>query len=229
MKTVLVLCLFASHAFAAPADDVTREAKRLRVLSVQARERGEFDKALEYAKEAMQYSSSPNLHYNAGLVLKDLHRYPEAIAEFKKFLEAPAGDPAARPDAIQEIESLNLKLHEPAPVLVAPPPVPIELPAPPVKHPPRLRVPVIVGAGALVLTAVGAGLLGSAEADYHTLQTSCKSRLCSSGDWSSSQRNERAGTALLAIGGVAVAVDVVLWVVMHKRQKHYAVNEGWRF
>lgn len=218
--------------------DSRTEAKRLKELAVDAKHHGLFVKSLDYYQEALKVFDSPNLHFDLALVLKELGRNEEAVTEFKVFLASPAGDPRGRPRALAEVAMLDkppavvVPVKVETPIAVAPKAV---LPAPttavasplvyvPEKHSNHLKpklATVLVGAGGLVLTVVGAGLLGSAESSYHGLETSCKTRLCGPSEWSTAERNGNAGIGLLAIGGTAVAVDVVLWAV--------GLKNGWRF
>ena len=90
----------------------------------------------------------------------------------------------------------------------------------------RYLAPIAVAVSAVSVLAVGAGLLGSAETDYHSLQNACKLRSCGPSDWAAPEARGNAGIALLTIGGVAVAVDVVLWsiAVRRNRSSHSALH-----
>ena len=185
------------------ADKVSHRAEvtRLSDLSIEARGKHDYEKALEYVKAAIELNSTPNLHYNMGLILEDMGRNEEALFEFKKFLKSSEGDASARPFAIKQIEALNLKLHSPStmppslpapklalasPVVHAVEPSPLALTAPAApKRKPNLMAPILTGAAGVVLTAVGGGLYGASESSYHALESTCKSRLCTSNDWGS--------------------------------------------
>jgi PEGA domain len=80
----------------------------------------------------------------------------------------------------------------------------------------RHVAPIVVGVLGVGLFAIGAGLRISAGLDYADLNFggahSCAPH-CQPSQWSGIRDREYAGDALLALGGAALAADVVLWIL----------------
>jgi hypothetical protein len=152
---------------------------------------------------------------------------PSAIATYRAFL---AGAPTPQQSAVvqQNIADCEETLRRttitppPPPIVPLPPPAVIQPPAP--ESPPdrpRIRgphaLPLLVGGiGAFALLGVGAGLRGVAGARYDDLATSCAPE-CAPDRWAGVASLERAGDALIAVAVVALAADVVLWVLDLRR------------
>jgi hypothetical protein len=76
------------------------------------------------------------------------------------------------------------------------------------------RAPIVVGAVALASAAVGAGLLGSVAADFHSLKSTCGTPpMCTRESWAALPAREYSAEALLGVAAVLVVVDVVLWAI----------------
>jgi tetratricopeptide (TPR) repeat protein len=73
------------------------------------------------------------------------------------------------------------------------------------------------GAFALAAAGAGAGLLGSVGPSYHDLETTCVQHVCSSTDWGPTETRANAGYALIAVGGAAAVVDVLLFWRAYRR------------
>src|SRR5262249_3341550 len=71
---------------------------------------------------------------------------------------------------------------------------------------------IAVGGVAVVSLAVGAILLGVVGHDYAQLHDSC-APFCDRAAWNDLPARADAGYALIAIGAIAAAVDVALWVI----------------
>jgi tetratricopeptide (TPR) repeat protein len=117
----------------------------------------------------------------------------------------------------------------------SPPPPPALAPAPPPAPPPAPSEPhrrsfapaVSLGIAGLALAVVGVGLTVSVGPEYDGLHETCAPH-CNPGAWHDLQARERAGIALLAIGGVALGVDVILWIVAARvpRERRVAHEPG---
>jgi hypothetical protein len=76
------------------------------------------------------------------------------------------------------------------------------------------------GAGALLAVSAaslgaGGGLYGSAAHDLDKLKAQCVggALFCSPQTWADTEKRANASYALFAIGGAAMAIDIVLWAV----------------
>jgi beta-phosphoglucomutase-like phosphatase (HAD superfamily) len=126
--------------------------------------------------------------------------------------EVEPGDPLLP----RRSERRNERIERPA-VRPVPPPVsrPRSVP-PPVAEPPRSfgrdhAIPIVVGAGAIALLATGIALAASVAPGFNDLKATC-APACDPADWQGLQRRANAGYALIAIAGVAAAVDIGLWI-----------------
>lgn len=80
-----------------------------------------------------------------------------------------------------------------------------------------LWAPLGLGLGAIALAAVGAGLAGSAGADYASLKSTCgQSADCPPSAWQGAQLRERAGYSLIGLGVAAGLTSIVLWRVARR-------------
>jgi hypothetical protein len=83
----------------------------------------------------------------------------------------------------------------------------------------RFIAPIVVGAGAVVAAAVGAGLLGSVKSDYDAALGPSGCRPCSDSQISPLENRAIAGYSLLGVAGALVVVDVALLAVTLTRGK----------
>jgi tetratricopeptide (TPR) repeat protein len=73
------------------------DARRFRVQAEFAVEQKRFEDAVRFYREALKAAPWwPEGHFNRGLVLAEVKRYPEAIAEMKRFLALEPNHPQAR-------------------------------------------------------------------------------------------------------------------------------------
>lgn len=101
----------------------------------------------------------------------------------------------------------------PVVVAVAPaPPPPVVIVAPPAPSPTPVRwAPWAVVGGGVVAAVVGGVLLGTASADFTTLQQQCGTT-CSPQRWAGSRDREVIGLVLLSVGGAAAAAGLGWWL-----------------
>jgi hypothetical protein len=74
-----------------------------------------------------------------------------------------------------------------------------------------LTLPLVLGGVALAVLVAGAGLYGSAEADYQSAKDACAPH-CTTDPWLPSQSRAEGGYTLFALGGALAAVDIGLWI-----------------
>jgi hypothetical protein len=89
---------------------------------------------------------------------------------------------------------------------------------PPARQP-VYRAPLGLGLVAVAVAATGAGLWGSARADYDRLNASPCGLLgvCQPSSWDGARARERAGYSLVAIAGATAAVSLIVWLVERRR------------
>jgi hypothetical protein len=84
-------------------------------------------------------------------------------------------------------------------------------------------VPLGLGIGAIAIGAVGAGLTGSAAADYYDLRGQCgQTGDCAPSSADTARAKERAGYALIGIAGALAVTSVIVWLV--QRRHHDVVH-----
>lgn len=178
-----------------------------------------YEAALHEFEAAQAVHPLPALQYDIAKCLDQLGRRKEAIAAYGRFLETSpesenANDVRKRVAELHaaDVTTASAASSSPATAVHVTPPVPLS-------PPPRRQylVPGLAGGAALALGAVGAGLLGATAHDYRGLETSC-SPTCSRGSWATLPAREHAGEAMLGLAGVAVVVDVALWVRAKRRK-----------
>jgi hypothetical protein len=204
-------------AASALADDAP--AKQHFDAGAAAYDAGRYADAAWEFEAARAAGPSPELDFNVGRARDRMGDAKAAVEAYGRYLAArpgaaDAGEVRARVSALRA----ELAKKEPTPVLVvnqpAPVPAPVMLGAA-ARRPDRLRIAAwAVGGTALGLAAAGAGLAGSAHADYGSL--SC-SPACRPSDWAGIRGREYAGAALLGAAGAVLAADVVLWAVKARR------------
>lgn len=171
-----------------------------------------YEAALREFEEAQSEEPRTELVFDIARCLDRLGRREEARAAYEKYL-------ASSPDAsnADEVRGRLVALTEikvAKPVLPLTPVTPAALPSTK-RH--RYLGPGLLGGSALIVGAVGAGLLGSALTSYNSLSSACAPN-CSSNAWVNLPAREHAGEALLGIAAVAVVADVVWFVVASRRK-----------
>ena len=152
--------------------------------------------ALEEFEKAHKVHPVPELDYNIALCLDRLERWAEAATAYRRFM---AGTHNQDPALLKRIDELQARS---AAALTVIPPV-----APPLHR--QLAAPIALTSFALVATIAGAALLGSARHELDSQPSGCAPNC----DFQKIGYSIGAGYALLASAGVALVVDVPLWVI----------------
>lgn len=168
-----------------------------------------YEAALREFEAAQAMEPRPALVYNIARCLDRLGRRQEAATAYERFLRGEEAIGAHADEARLRLAELA-RMPAPTPSTVAP------SSPPPTKRRRYLGPGILVG-GALALAIIGAGLTGSALADYNQLSSSCAPN-CQSSTWQGLPARERAGEALLGIAGAALVADVVWFVIVARRK-----------
>jgi hypothetical protein len=89
-------------------------------------------------------------------------------------------------------------------------------------QPPRKRpwTAIALGTTGLAVAIVGVGVLASALFDYNDLDGSCgQAGVCPPSAWSGAQMRERAGYALVGIGGATAASGLIVWLAQRRSRR----------
>ncbi len=181
---------------------------------------GRYVEALAEFSAGYELSRKPLFLFNMAECARLAGDPARARINYERYLaEDPQGKlaPTARDRLSQLADGTP---PEPPPArqdLHAQPPAP--LPPSPPRPFPRLRAAAIaVGALSLVSIIVAAPLYASASADRDALVPTCSARPCGPDDWAEPQARANASYALFAIGGVAAAADIALWIASGVRR-----------
>jgi hypothetical protein len=170
----------------------------------------DYGAALDEFRAARRARALPALDYNIGRTLDRMERFGEAIDAYQSYVDA---EPLA-PDVAEvraRIEELRQRLNRSAvPAATAPMPKAVSRPS--------YAAAIAVGGGALVLAAVGAGLIASVDGDFNGYKTSCPAP-CDETVWGGTRNKLYASYALLGLAGAAAVVDVVLWALTARRSR----------
>jgi tetratricopeptide (TPR) repeat protein len=196
LSCAVALVLLASAARGDPGELDRDIARRHFQAGEAAYEAGRLSEAVAEFEAARRVVPRPELDFNIGRAEDRLDHPAAAIAAYRRYLEAlpQAADAAEVSSRVRQLEERVGGRR------------------------PRWAAPLAVGAVAVTLGAVGAGLLGSAIARYDALDATCGSAgTCAPGDWSALPPRDVAGKVLLGAAGVALVADVVLWVMTARR------------
>jgi tetratricopeptide (TPR) repeat protein len=198
-----------------------------------------YQEAIESFERARSAKPVPAFDYNIARCYDRLGNWQKAADYYQRYVTAKpdASDAAETRERIATLKQRIREAATPAPSPAPPPPqqqaAPVETPAPtsrpsvavvgeqqPPPEPARAEPPsrrlklgaIVVGGVAVALAAVGAGLYGSAAADYGDLQTACSARQCVPSDWAGAQTRANAGYAMFGVAAAAAVVDVALWI-----------------
>jgi tetratricopeptide (TPR) repeat protein len=220
----LVLALALGGAAApASADPVDVEiARRHFDLGRERYGRGDYAGAIAEFERARLVIPSPEMDFNLARCHDRLEHFAEAIAAYERFLAAAPTSPDAA--TVRERIATLRERHR----IVTGAAVPAETPALPAvvepsRSPPARRrwyaAPTAVAVGAVVIGAVGAGLLASVVPDYDALTKACAENGCQTPRWAEPMARANAGYGLLAVAGAAAIVDVALWIKLGRRRR----------
>lgn len=187
---------------------------------------GHYEKALEAFTAAEDASPTPEYEFQIARCHDKLDHFSEALASYKRYLASAKPDPVDSIEAQQRVAALDAIMNPPKP-----PAVEEEPPAEPVAKPARKKVtekaavapsdsgprkpilaPVLVAAAAVALGGAGAGLLLWVKSDYDHADATCSPN-CKTADVDSMRLRANIGYGLVAAGGAAAVIDVVLWAL----------------
>ena len=207
VSTLLVLALACTSA--ARADDhpalpqIDRDVAAKHYRQGQAAYASEhWQDALGEFEKARKVHPVPELDYNIALCLDRLERWAEAASAYRRFVDGTHNRDPAISKRIDELEAR-----------VAATPVVTVAPIAPAAHH-ELAAPIALASIALVAGVAGAALLGVAHHELDTQQSGC----APSCDFQKIGYSIGAGYALLASAGVALVVDVPLWVIALRKR-----------
>jgi tetratricopeptide (TPR) repeat protein len=222
MRAVLLLSLLGFAGAAHALDDQDTEiAKRHFNAGKALYAAQKYDQAIVEFEKAREVKPLPAFDYNIGLCHDRLEHLAEAIAAYRRFLDG-TNDPKEKIEPGARVKVLEERLAK-AQAQAAP-----KIEAGAAKKSPTLAIAV---AGVAVATlAMGSILLGVTGHDYDQLHDSC-APFCDRSSWSDLPARADAGYALIAIGALAAAVDVALWVIAKRapRSERATAATGIRF
>ncbi len=184
-------------------------------------DQGRYEAAIQEFEAARRIKPLAAFNYNIGVCYERLGRWAEAVEAFQRYVDAQP-PPRDAEDVRAKIEILKTKVVvQPKPDVKPEQPIvtitqPIALPP---KHKNKWRgLAIGLGVGAVAVLVTGGALYGVARADYDSLRSSCAPG-CAPSQWAGDPALEKAGLALLAVGGAALAADVVVWIVTERRRE----------
>jgi tetratricopeptide (TPR) repeat protein len=244
LTLLLAVLLGSTPAFAAGTEADVAEAKVHYDRGMTHYHLGEFPAAVEEFKSAYGLSQAPGLLFNLGQATRLGHQYEQALYFYRTYLRLMP-DATNRADVEQRITELQPLAEaeraraEAAKKPLAPPPAIVvgpSLTSGPARQPRPSGRPLRLGG--IVLGAAGVGILG-AGIGLGVAALSAQSQLSKlahdRGTWSSSQADvyqrgkaeATSATALYAVGGVALATGVVLYLIgRHRDHTRFAVAPG---
>jgi tetratricopeptide (TPR) repeat protein len=146
MVRVLLLALALSSLAGAQEDPDVAAARRHFVKAKAQLAKGNYEAALKEFQVARQLKPLPDLDYDVARCFDALERYPEAIAEYEKYLTHAPPDAAEVQKRVQTLKDRveaakpppEKPPEKPAPAAEKPPEKPVE--PPPVEKPPEKPV-----------------------------------------------------------------------------------------
>ena len=238
LSIALLLVALGQLAAAQEQPDVdpdTAAARRHFKSGLELYNNGRYIDAIHEFAQANLIKAAPAFDYNIARCLERLEKWEDAAVAYEKYIQ---GSPGAKDleDTRQRVAVLRSRVPAKS-TQVEPPHNDVNKTATPEspstdpqegdKGPGRLRLGAwAVGGLALVSLVVGTALVASVSSPYDTLSTTtCVQRQCSSADWSDLQTRANIGYALWGVGVVALAADVVLWVMATRSAR--AATHAW--
>jgi iron complex outermembrane receptor protein len=227
MKRFAVLALVMSMELAAaaqstktPAADLARDARK-------AFDAGQFDVAAQLLEQAYALQPAPALLFNIGRAQLQAGHLEDAVAAYKRYLEAApdATDANAVRTTIDELEArmareaeLRKQAEEAKERREAPPPAPIV-----VRSESHTPIPwIVAGAGALTLGAsIPLWIVGS---NAHADAIAAPDVRTSDAKQNTAQSFATATTVTLVVGGALLAIGLVWGIVDRARPRKIASN-----
>jgi tetratricopeptide (TPR) repeat protein len=199
---LLVLALLvAAPAHAAPTEAPDLEiAKRHFERGLALYDQSEYAAAIVEFGRAKEVRPSPELEFNIARCYDRLEQAQPAIEAYERFL-AQASQSAGAAEARTRVDTLRKRKLEEAP--------------PPTRR--RYLGPVILGASALVVAGVAAGLVGSVAPPFHSLEIGQCASYCDPSVYSGLEKRATAGYVLFGIAG-ALAIEDVIWLGIAARK-----------
>lgn len=246
---ILTTTVAARPAYAQVDDPDTEIARRRFQKGIEYYATADYEKALAEFEAARRVKAAAALDYNIARCLDRLERLDAAIKEYEKYVAAAPND-ADTPGVKERITVLKTRLQqsmvlppqireqEKPPEPSKPPPSAMPEPAPASTFETSKKVswaPAIgVGAAALGVAVIGAGLLGSVGPAYNKLERECGSS-CAPSRVDPLASRAKAGYAAIGIAGVLAIADVIVIAVTIKRRNAAATHarqsfsSGWSF
>jgi tetratricopeptide (TPR) repeat protein len=209
MRRRIALVLIAAAAAAraeAPVDDPDTDAARHHFrLGEALYAEGKYREAMREFETAYSIAPRPAFTFNVARCWERLEEWARAADTYDRFLAAAPTDPEAE-NVRARVVTLRERTARIAPA-AAPPVTAVAR---------RSRAPAIAVA-LLAVAALGGGgaLLGVSLDEFSSLRASC-GNYCMRSQWASGPPLEYGGVAALAVGGVLLAIDVMLWVVARR-------------
>ena len=177
-------------------------------------EAGRYQDAIVEFQAAYKAKHLAAFDFNIARCEERMQHYELAIAAYERFL---ATSPVDAVEIRSKLDELKLKQNQTVAARSATGIViPLGVEPTAVRNQRKWIAPTAVGIGAVLVGAIGAGLLGSSASDFRGLQTSCAPS-CSPAQSASLILREQSGEALLAIAGALAVADVVLWILEARR------------
>jgi tetratricopeptide (TPR) repeat protein len=216
MRHLLLALFLVSPAIAyADEDTDTAIARQHFAKGSELYEAGLFAEAVKEFEAAHDVKPLPAFDYNIGKCFDRLEQWSRAVEAYERYLASGPTDLSSA-DVNERLSVLRHRLTESRETA----PSALELKASVPLAPRRMHrfvAPAALGGGALVFGAIGAGLLGSAAHSFGELRSSC-APYCPASAGETIQPRAIAGDVMLGITGVALVVDVALWVRAARRR-----------
>jgi tetratricopeptide (TPR) repeat protein len=244
----LVVVVAAGVAHAAPprapaparhddADPDVEIARRYFAEGARAYEAQSYAAALEKFEAARRYKALPALDYNIGRCYDRMERFDEAIAAYRRFVDARpepegAADVRERIAVLVERRTAETRAADARRAEAAERERKAALEFAEKRRratPPAWRAylgPMLLGVGAVGALAAGGGVLGTVPGEYARLASGPSScRPCTPAEISGVQTRAYIGYALIGVGAAAAAGDLAWFLIV--RHRRAAAARAW--